>query len=74
MLLTELDKCVKEDVGLLNQLRWKDFVKLKRGLRDLGSLNFEHPACQLLHHFKTCGAPIKMKTAAWTQSQLKRAI
>ena len=70
----ELGKCIANDVELLRRVGWSKFVRQKRGVGDLGSLEFDHPARRLLRHYKYHGAPVKFSTAKWSRRRIKRAL
>ena len=44
----DLGNCTHNGFSLLEELGWGNFVRLKRGSRKFGSLNFNHPAKRLL--------------------------
>ena len=71
---SELGKCIKQDVELLRRVGWKQFVRMKRGVGDLGTLNFDHPAQQLLRHYKHHGAPVRFSTQRWSRQRVRRAL
>lgn len=63
-----------EDVKLLKELGWKAFVDTKRGIGNLGSLNFTHPTQPLLQTYKAHGAPAEMKQKPWSKNHLLQAL
>ena len=68
---SDLGKLIAEDAQLLRELGWKEFVKSKRGRGNLGPLNFNHPAKQVLQQYKKHSVPVKLSTPAWSETQLK---
>ena len=70
----DLGKCIARDVELVQKLGWNNFVRQRRGRGDLSVSNVPHPAARLLHHYKHHGAPVKLSSKNWTNSQLNRAI
>ena len=70
----DLGKYIKRDVELLQKLGWAKFVRRRRRRGDISTLQFQHPARRLLAHYKSRGAPVKLRTRPWSRMQLLQAL
>lgn len=71
----ELGKLIQRDVQLLQKLGWREFVRQRRPVSDLGSMkNINHPAKRLLQHYRKHGAPVKFSTKSWSRKQLHHSL
>ena len=71
----ELGKLIERDVKLLHHLGWREFVRQRRPLSDLASMNnIHHPAKRLLQHYRKHGAPVKFSTKPWSRKQLHHSL
>ena len=71
---SDLGKYIINDVQLLQQLGWTNFVITKRQRGDLASMSFQHPAQHLLTYIKKRGVPVRLTTSPWSPHQLQQAI
>ena len=71
---SDLGKLIADDAQSLRELGWKEFVQTKRKRGDLGPLNFNHPAKQVLQQYKKQGVPVKLSTPAWSKAGLKEKL
>ena len=66
---------IEKDTQLLKEVGWSKFVRTKRGRDDFNNLDsVPHPARILLRQYKFKGAPVMLKTPAWTPQQLDDAV
>ena len=70
----ELGEYILRDASLIKQLGWTKFVQHRRPRSDLSSLHLQHPARNLLRHYRDNGAPVRFHSAPWSKQQLNKAI
>ena len=73
IVLQEIGKLISNDVKLVQQVGWQQFVKHCQGQGDLASLNnTKHPAGHLLQKHR--GPPVNVSSVPWTQAAINKAI
>jgi hypothetical protein len=73
---SQLGEFIAEDTATLKSIGWQNLVNLKRGRPDLqiGPKFREHPAYHMLSVLKQRGAPVRLKSAPWSDDQIRDTI
>ena len=70
----DLGEYISRDTSLIQAMGWDQFVKHRRPQSDFSSLQINHPARQLLKHYRDHGVPIQLTSPPWSQQKLQHAL